>query len=1109
MKINFLNTLQFPLQLSELCTKGIGLLIIMTFLFAFNVNAQDKKITIKEDDKPLSEILNQVKAKTGYSFLVKSNDVDLNQIVSIDAKDKSIKEFLTILFKSKDINFEISGKSISIFIPQKPQNKPNLSSEKRKVSGMVTDLKGDPIIGASIIIKGTSTVTVSDINGKFSLDVPSNGVLKVTYIGYSPKEIAINNQKELKISLSEDSKLLDDVVVVGYGTQIKESVTGSVQQVKMDDLKGIPAAQFTQELQGKLSGVQISQTTGKPGQDLAVRIRGQASISGGNDPLYVVDGFPIVGGLSSINASEIESISVLKDASSTSLYGSRAANGVVLITTRQGKIGTTSVNIDSYFGIQTVPMQGRPDMMNAREFAQFKKEIAIENNQTVDPAYQNPDQYGEGTDWYGILMRNALVQNHNITISSRTDRMGVNVIAGMFDQQGVMLNTGFKRYSLRINTDFKLNNYIKIGFNMAPNYVQDKNFNTDGSLWGGSILQSAILTSPLVPYKNADGSIPLTATGAGLFPNPNWYNVIQQLDAKGERLEVLSNAFVEITPLKGLTLKSTINFDIGRQTFTSFNNSQIGGIFNPPPTVPSASEEHDDFSSWLTEHTVTFNKSFGEHNFEALLGFTAQQWTGQNLSSSATGYSDDLIHNFSAAPASKRSTSNSSEAWTLVSYLGRLNYNYASKYFLSAAIRRDGSSRFGVDNRYGSFPSASLGWILSKEKFMPKIDIVNLIKLRSSVGTIGNNNIGNYSQRGLISTSNGVFNNNIYSGRTVSSIGNSMLNWEQTKQIDAGLDLGFLNNRINFSYDYYKKNTSNLLFTVPIPQASGFSSILSNIGELEFWGHEFLVSAKVLNGPVKLSVDVNYSYNDNKVVSLATPTGTLKDDRHITKVGQRIGLWYGLVHEGVYVNQADYNASPKYPVAVVGSAKYKDVSGDGKITQEDDRTVLGNSVPTSLFGFTIKMEYKNFDLNIIGTGAGGYSIVNSLDASTKNLDGVFNVTRDVADRWKSETNPGNGLYGCTLSGSTYTERDWFNSRFLQNGNYLIIKNITLGYNMPLNKSFIKSARIYTSVQQPFVFTKYKGFNPEVAADGNPLYSGVDNTAYPAAKTYTLGINLNF
>ncbi|SHE54036.1 TonB-linked outer membrane protein, SusC/RagA family [Mariniphaga anaerophila] len=1086
------------------------LLVSVASVFANKSYSQSKMLNLNMREATVKEVLNSIEKQSEFCFLYSQNLIDVERKVNVTIENKKIEQVLNLVFKGTDVDYSIRDRFIVLTTPEVPAGEIGVLQQQNSISGKVTDEAGDPLPGVTVLIKGTTNGTVTNVDGEYSLKgITAETTLHFSFIGMKSQEVVVGSQNSIDIVMATDAVGIEEVIAIGYGTQIKEAITGSIQQVDFSELSEVQGAQFTQKLQGKLAGVQISQTTGKPGQGMVMRIRGQASVSAGFSPLYVVDGLPITGDLNSINPNEIESISVLKDASSTSLYGSRAANGVVLITTKKGKVGETSVNVSSYLGVQSVPEKGRPDMMNAREFAQFKKEYAFENGQSVDPVYQNPEQYGEGTDWYDVLLRDARIQDHNITLTSRNERMGVTAVAGFFEQEGVMLNTKFNRYSLRINTDFTINEYAKIGLNVAPNYVSDNDVNTDGSLWGRGILQNALLTTPLAPHINEDGTIPLTATGPGLFPNPNWYNVLKQLDAKRNRLSVLTNAYVELYPVKGLTWKSTINADLGRETKNSFSNSQMGGLSAPPPNTPFASQSHDNNTSWLTEHTATYKKSFERHNLEALLGFSAQEWQGRGLRSKANNYPDDLIEDFSAAPADKRETDNYFNEWSLISYIGRVNYNYANKYFLSAAIRHDGSSRFGEDNRWGNFPSASLGWIVTKEKFMPESDVLNFLKLRASYGVTGNNNIGNYSHRGLVGTYNAVFNENVESGRTVSSIGNINLGWEKTKQLDLGVDMGFLNNRISFSYDYYKKNTTDMLFNVPIPQASGYNNILTNLGEFEFWGHEFVLSSRVLEGTFKLDVDLNYSYGDNKVIALDTPDGELKSRTHISRIGERIGQFYLLEQEGVYVNQADFDASPKYDGAMVGTIKFKDVDGDGKIDRNKDRTVVGNSVPTSLFGITVNAQYKRFDLNIIGSGAAGYYVLNAFREATGNLDGVFNVNKDVMNRWKSENDPGDGLYGRTLSGTTNKEREWWHTGFMSKANNLIIRNITLGYSLPLGGRFINSARVYGSVQNPFVFTSYDGANPEVSEKGSPLEQGIDNTAYPVPRTFSMGINLNF
>jgi len=989
----------------------------------------------------------------------------------------------------------------------------NAQNAQKTIQGKILDQEGIPLPGATVLVQDTENGTLSDFDGNYTIQASTGDVLVVSFLGYKTQNITVETSTTINITLQEDSSMLKEVVIVSYGTQKAAEITGSISTVKASEMRDIPVGQITQTVQGKVSGVQISQTSGTPGRGLTVRIRGAASVSAGNSPLFVVDGFPINGDLSAINPKDVESISILKDAASSALYGSRAANGVVLITTKSAKMGKSSFNVDSYVGIQSVPKKGRPDMMNAREFAQFRKEVAIENGVAVDPAYQNPEQYGEGTDWYDVLLQDGIIQEHNVSFSSRNEKAGLTVSAGIFDQEGVLLNTGFNRFSLRINTDFKISDKVKVGFNIAPNVVTANNYNTEGSLWGHGVLQSAVLTSPLAVHINPDGTIPLRAEGAGLFPNPNWYNILlNSQDARAENLDLFSNNYIQVELLEGLKYKGSIGFELKRSNSSYWRNSQYGGIFSPPPSTIYSSKNYSKADSWLTEHVLNYTKSFGNHNIDVLGGFSAQEYKYESLSGSASNYPDELIRDFSAAPRDNRNTDDSLSEWSLVSYFGRMNYNYNGKYFASASYRRDGSSRFGTDRRYGSFPSFSAGWILSKEDFFPENSFISFAKLRGSWGKVGNNSIGNYTHRALVGTSNTIFGNNSVSGRTASSIGNSLLSWEQTKELDLGTDLSFLDDKITFEYSYYKKNTEQLLFNVPIPRASGFGSILTNLGEIEFWGHEFSVGAQIIDKEdFKLNLNVNYTNSDNKVISLDTGDRELISYAHITSIGERLGQYYGLDHIGVYVDQADYDNGPTpHQPSVVGSEKFRDVDGDGVVERGDDRTVLGSPIPTSFYGFTLNMEYKNFDFSVIGSGAAGHLIADGFEGSTGNLDGVFNVNRGVLNRWRSPSDPGDGHYGGTIQGTTGPGRDWFNDRILYKGDYLTIKNISLGYTLPkLKGDWINSVRFYTSVQQAFVFTNYKGANPEVSGGGSPLYQGFDNTAYPVARTVTFGVNLKF
>ena len=988
------------------------------------------------------------------------------------------------------------------------------SAQSVTVAGKISDAAGESLPGVNILVKGTTTGTATDMDGYYTITVPdAQATLVFTSIGFKTQEVAVGNQTTINLVMADDAKALDEVVIVAYGTQNKRNVTGAVQTVNAGELKDQPVGQITQKLQGKLAGVQITQNTGIPGQGMTVRVRGSASISAGSDPLYVVDGFPLTGSISNINPDEIETITILKDASSTSLYGSRAANGVVLITTKRAKAGASRFSFNYFTGIQVIPEKGRPDMMNAREFAQFKKEVAIERGQTVPDVFANPEQYGEGTDWFDAVTRDAIIKNYSLTYSASGEKFSTSVVAGYLKNEGVLLNSSYDRISVRINTDYKLNDKIKIGFNVAPTYSSSKTPQSDGIWYNSpSIVQSAMLSSPLAPYINADGSIPLNISSEYGTPDaPNWYNQVKIVKNTSKNVGLLSNGFVEIKPIKDFTFKSMIGVDLGNTVSDYFYPSTAGSIFNPPnandPSRISASHSNQYAYSWLFENTLTYAKSIGDHNFDILGGYTTQAAHSESGSLSGRGFPDDRVQTLNAATIITGSTD--VQDWSLASLVARVNYNYKDKYLFSASIRRDGSSRFGSDNKWGNFPSVSAGWVLTEESFIPQNNVLSFLKLRTSLGTTGNNNIGNYLQYANVVPTNNPFNNQLLNGSSIAGLNNTELGWETSELFDAGIDANFFNDRIKLSYGYYKKTTDNLLYSVDIPIASGFFNYTTNIGKIEFWGHEFQLTTINLNGDFKWSTDFNISFNRNKALELGTANSAIYGDMTITQVGQPLGQLYGLVWDGIYETQAEFDASPKHQGAEVGSVKYKDINGDGEVTNDTkDQTVLGNTAPKYNYGFTNTVSYKNFDLSVVCQGAYGNKIINTADRFTGNLDGTFNVQKDLANRWKSEEDPGNGKWG-KASGNTGPERDWASSKWMYDGSYLTIKNITLGYSFSsINVDYLKGLRIYASVQQAAVFTKYPGGNPEVSA-GAGLFSGVDNTTYPVPRTWTFGLNYNF
>jgi TonB-linked SusC/RagA family outer membrane protein len=999
------------------------------------------------------------------------------------------------------------------------------------VSGVVrSEGDNETIPGVSVLVKGTTRGTVTDLDGKFQVEAAAGEILSVSYIGYASQEVTIQGgQTQYDITLVSSVSDLTEVVVVGYGSQLKKEITGSVQTIDGDDLMDIPATEIAQKLQGQLAGVQINQTTGKPGQGMNVRIRGQLSVSAGSDPLYVVDGFPITGNISTLNPDEIQDITILKDAASTSLYGSRAANGVVLITTKRGKEGQSSVSLNVYRGLQNVPHYNRLEMMDAVEFAQFKKEYYEDAGRPVPEMFQNPSEYeGKTQDWYDALLQTAPISNYNLTINSNTEKMRTSVVAGYFDQEGVVLNTDYERFSLRINSDYKASDKVSMGFNIAPQYVRDNTPRTDGSR-GTGILFNALHAWPNMPIYDEDGELTYynrfpSETG-NIFAYPNYVRSALEITNETKRTNLLSNAYIQYEPIEGLVVKSTINAEIRNSKYFYFNPSTATpGINIAIPAVASSVRDHYDNFSWLNENTVTYSKSINDHNFQLLGGFTNQKFRRERTRVAANTYADDRLPTIQGAININRGgTLSDVQEWSLTSFLSRLTYNFKGKYLMTAAIRADGSSRFGSENRWGVFPSVSAGWVLSDEGFLNTSDKVSFAKLRASFGVTGNNNIGNYTQYALVNnTVNAVFDNTVVPGAAITSLSNPYLGWETTRQFDIGLDFGLFDDRVTFIYDFYSKNTTNLLYNVQIPQEAGFGSFTDNIGEIKFWGHEFSISSRNTQGRLVWTTNANISFNRNRVEALAEGIDRVYGYVHITQVGQPFGQFYGLNKLGNYMNQEDLDNSPQVPGrSTVGSIKLEDINGDGIITRggdNDDRTIIGNPFPDFTYGITNNFTYGKWDLNIIASGSYGNEVYMRHLYSTANLDGVFNMVAKATDRFRSPEDPGEGIFGTTVGGGNVTgiERDWANSNFVWDASFFSIKNITLGYDIGKIANVVKAARLYASVQNVYIFTPYWGGpNPEVSqqnngsGDGGNLSPGVDLTGYPVPRTFTIGANITF
>ncbi|MEO5602418.1 MAG: SusC/RagA family TonB-linked outer membrane protein [Cyclobacteriaceae bacterium] len=1103
--------------------------LFYTFLLASTETGQTKSVkevmvNINLRDVKIQDVFKAIETKTEFSFVFAKEEVPDDIRITIAEKNQSVADILIEISKLARLKFQQVNKNISVkklAIKDADANKIEIIVDPVRVTGKVTSQEdGSTLPGVTVMVKGTAVGTVTDAEGNYVLDAPDqNGILQFSSIGYVTREIPIENKMIINVDLVMDIKSLQEVVVIGYGTQNQREVTGSIATLEARQLEDQPVGQFTQKLQGRIAGVQINQASGTPGGGMAIRIRGAASINAGNNPLYVVDGFPIVGDINNINPNEIESFSVLKGASAAALYGSRAANGVVLITTKKAKQGQTSVQFNATYGVSQVPQKGRADLMNAKEFLQDRKEI-FEDKITYEgytggiPAlYQNPEAYtGKSTDWYDELLQTGGQNSYNLSILSGKQNFNSATTVGFFKEDGVVINTGFKRYSLRSNNEYKINDFIKVGLNVAPSYQSSLNQATDGFY---SILYSAIITPPIFSPDdtNDDGSQKVSFTGPGLFTFPNWKKTMLETTDLSNSTRVLSNAYIDVDFLKNLYFKSSLSLDLASSKRRIFNPSTAGGIFSPPPKLATGSYGTNIYDSWLTENTLHFNKAFESHYIDAMAGYSAQKFKQENNTLTGTGFPDDAVSWIDAA-AIRYGSSNITE-WSLLSIYSRVNYNFKGKYLLSASVRRDGSSRFGSENRWGTFPSVSAGWIISDENFAKNWSGLNYLKLRTEYGFAGNFNIGNYSQYGNISSTNYLFGNSLAQGRSPVSIGNPYLTWETTRGMDIGLDVGLLNDRISLTVDYYDKNTSDMLYQVDIPYGTGFPNIQDNIGEFHFWGYEFGASLKSLGtAAFNWNTDFNISFNRNKVIKLGTndtPIGGIGNYSSTiwkTEVGRPMGQFYGYVFDGIYMNQEEYDSQPKHFTSQVGTVRYKDINNDGLI-DVNDKTYIGNPNPKFVFGINNTFSYKNFDMNMVISGAYGGKMYYSLAEWSETLEGIFNVEKYMKDRWRSPEDSGAGIIGRSLSGTTEFPRN-SQDRLALDASYLTVKNITLGYTLPLINKHITRARVFVSAQQALVLTKYKGANPEASWQGlNGLREGVDISPYPIPRTIALGLNLNF
>lgn len=1113
-------------------------LVFFLFLQATVALAQGKQVTISLRNATLKQVITAIEKQTPYNISYRSGLFDNKGDIDIDVRNASVKEVLTQALKSRNLDFEIiSDKSIVIKEKQRrnPQHEGGQKDDgqKRKYTGLVTDESGEPIIGATLTCNGKA-LGVTDVDGRFNIKAYEGQKLTVTFIGMADETVKLSSSPSLNITLSEGRKNLQEVVVVGYGTQTKARVTGAINTLKADRIENMPVASFEQAIAGMMPGVQIQQRSGDPSGGSNIKVRASSSITAGTKPLIVVDGFPITttNTTSFINPDDIESIEVLKDASSAAIYGSRGANGVIVITTKNGREGKTKVNAKAYMGFSEVGH--RLDLMDAYEYAQFA--ATARNNYWVDlnPAKnkitdsndvrkkkaripENLFPYLEGqagltnTNWQDEVFRTAPMQQYDLSVSGGGKNASYYSSVSYLDQEGVITGSDFKRLSARLNLKTKINKRVSFTLNFSPSYSKANLVSSDNHKNDGISLLLG-LANPTVPAYNEDGSIAMgkqvemaTQDGFAVIESP--LALAKSIDDTYKQFRLLSNADINVKVIEGLNFKSHFGVEYANAREDYYRPSFLGGYSLKAPTMATGKYYQAETTNWINENTFNYSVDLGKHHIAALLGMSAQRETNRVASMGATNFASDEIHTLNAGIVNTGLTTEST--WTLLSYFSRINYSFMDKYLLNFSVRWDGSSRFGKNNRYGSFPAASVGWRLSQEKFMKSLDFISDLKIRASYGKTGNFQINDYGAYSLLNVANYILDGDVANGMSPATSPNPNIGWEKSSQYDVGMDLSVWKNRLTLNLDYYRSTTDGMLLSVPVPGASGFTASLRNIGKLTSHGFEASLKGNFQFGELDWQSNLNYSSNSTTVKSLGPSQDQIISGVNITRVGGKVGSYYGYKVSGVFGSEEELAAYPHLSTAKVGTYKYVDTNDD-KVIDDKDRVELGNYVPDFTMGFYNAFSWKGFDLSFMLQWVHGNKIFNQSKVFLLETSGWSNGLKDLyRNYWTEDRTNAKYARPNMLTADKYYESS---DLMVEDGSFLRMTNLTLGYNFKsrfLRNLKISALRVYFTAQNLFTITDYSGYNPEVSSLNNALTPGIDYGTYPLNKSYAIGLNINF
>lgn len=971
------------------------------------------------------------------------------------------------------------------------------------VSGTVLDNSGVPIIGAAVIdIRNRDSGAITDIDGKFSIQANIGTSLEISYLGFKTMTVPVTSFSPMSITMETDSEFLDEVVVIGYGTVRKRDLTGAVSSVSDRDIKDAPVANVGQALQGKVSGVYIVDAA-KPGDNVSIKIRGLGTIND-SDPLVVIDGVPTDLGLSSLNTADIDRIDVLKDASATAIYGSRGANGVVMVTTKRGQSGEGKLNISANWAMQNVSYV--PEMLTASEYAAYSNDMLSAAGLTQNPAWSRPETLGKGTDWLDEMFQTGFMHNYTVSYSGGNEKAHYYVSGGFSDHKGTVKTIGYRRFTFQNNNDAQVLKWLKFTNNIT--------FSTDTKTGGAYSISDAMNALPTQPVKNEDES------WSGPDGNANWYgnvrNPIGNLYTNDNRTtgyNFLANISAEITFTKWLKFKSTFGYD-AKLWFN--DNITYAYPYKPSPvTETTRYQDSNKAFTYLSDNYLTFDHTFREKHYLNIMAGTSAQWNRASaFNGTKGGFLFDNVHEFDNGTDIKDLGGSSSD-WAMFSFMARANYTYADKYLLTVTFRRDGSSRFGPEHRWGNFPSASAAWRISKEPWFPKDKfVINDLKLRAGYGITGNDKIGSYAYISIYNTGSYIFGDEVVTTLMAQSMANPSIHWEEVRQGNIGIDLGMWNSRLTLSVDGYIKNTTDMLVKAAIPITSGYEDIYTtytNAGKVSNKGVEFTVSTvnfESTTGGFRWETSLNATFNTNRIVSLNSDTPLYQNENsgaYITmqKNGLPINVFYGYVTDGLFQTQAEIDSHAFQQTGTApGDIRFKDLNNDGVIN-ENDRTVIGDPNPDWIFSMSNTFSYKGFDLSIYLQGVAGNDIFNATSISNESMSSARNQTASVRYRWTgygTSTVVPRAVYGDPNQNSRISDR------FVEDGSYLRLKNITLSYTFPirwLEKIHVDNARIYLSCENVATLTKYSGFDPEVGING------IDGNRYPISRTLSLGLNFNF